>query len=135
MRPNRAQLYLRNKYTFLSTCICGTVALKSFNKNFSGELYFCSWSLTRSTLIPIFFLYSLERSLGSKLVSSCSSVCVSVRLSVWSACLFHLDWIFFHFFTGFFLLLGLVVFLITRNNALRFMKNFDLNIEIVLFLK
>ena len=40
LRPNRAQLFVRNKYTVFTG---GTVALRSVNKNFSGELQFCSY--------------------------------------------------------------------------------------------
>ena len=36
LSPNRAQLFLRNKYTVFS--MGGTVALRSVNKNISGEL-------------------------------------------------------------------------------------------------
>ena len=41
LSPNRAQLFLRNKYTVFT--MGGTVALRSLNKNFSGELQFCSY--------------------------------------------------------------------------------------------
>ena len=37
---NRAQLFLRNKYTFFT--MGGTVALRSVNKDFPGELQFYS---------------------------------------------------------------------------------------------
>ena len=40
LSPNRAQLFVRNKNT-VST-MGGTVALRSVNKKFSGELQFCS---------------------------------------------------------------------------------------------
>ena len=41
LSPNRAQLFVRNKYTVFT--MGGTVALRSVNKNFSGELQFCSY--------------------------------------------------------------------------------------------
>ena len=42
LSPNHGQLFLRNKYTVLT--MIGTVSLPSVNKNFSGELQFCSYS-------------------------------------------------------------------------------------------
>ena len=36
LSPNRAQLFVRNKYTVFT--MGGTVALRSVNKNFSGGL-------------------------------------------------------------------------------------------------
>ena len=41
LSPNRGQLFVRNKYTVLT--MGGTVALRSVNNNFSGELQFCSY--------------------------------------------------------------------------------------------
>ena len=41
LSPNRAQLFLRNKYTVFT--MGGTVALRSVNNIFSGELQFCSY--------------------------------------------------------------------------------------------
>ena len=41
LSPNRAQLFLRNKYTDFT--MGGTVALRSVNNKFSGELQFCSY--------------------------------------------------------------------------------------------
>ena len=41
LSPNRAQLFVRNKYTVFT--MGGTVALRSVNKNFSGELQFYSY--------------------------------------------------------------------------------------------
>ena len=38
LSPNRAQLFLRNKYRVKFT-MGGTVALRSVDKHFSGELY------------------------------------------------------------------------------------------------
>ena len=40
LSPNRAQLFVRYKYTVFT--MSGTVALRSVNKKFSGELQFCS---------------------------------------------------------------------------------------------
>ena len=40
LSPNRAQLFVRNKYTVFT--MGGTVALQSVNKIFFGELQFCS---------------------------------------------------------------------------------------------
>ena len=40
LSANRAQLFVRNKYTVLT--MGGTVALRSVNKKFSGELQICS---------------------------------------------------------------------------------------------
>ena len=42
LSPNREQLFVRNKYTVFT--MYGTVALRSVNKNFSGELQFCSYT-------------------------------------------------------------------------------------------
>ena len=47
---------------------------------------------------------------------------------------FDIDWVIFLYFTGFFLFLELVVYLITRNSVLKTKKNLDLNIENLLFL-
>ena len=44
---------------------------------------------------------------------------------------FHIDWILWRFLS----FLDLVDFSITRNSVLKIMKNFDLNIENVLFIK
>ena len=41
LSPNRAQLFLRNKYTFFT--VGGTVALRSVKKDFVGELQFFSY--------------------------------------------------------------------------------------------
>ena len=40
LSPNRAQIFLCNKYTVFT--MDGSVALRSVNKHFSGELQFCS---------------------------------------------------------------------------------------------
>ena len=48
LSPNRAQLFVRNKYTVFT--MGGTVALRSVNKNFSRELQFCRYNLTRLLL-------------------------------------------------------------------------------------
>ena len=42
LSPNRAQLFVRNKYTVFT--MGSIVALRSINKFFSGELQFCSYS-------------------------------------------------------------------------------------------
>ena len=39
LSSNRAQLFVRNKYAVFT--MGGTVALRSVNKNFSGELAVC----------------------------------------------------------------------------------------------
>ena len=49
LSPNRAQLFVRNKYTVFT--MGGTVALRSVNKNSTGELQFCSYLETSSQLI------------------------------------------------------------------------------------
>ena len=41
LSPNRAQLFLRDKYTVFT--MGGTVALRSVNKFFPGKLQFCSY--------------------------------------------------------------------------------------------
>ena len=43
LSPNSAQLFLRNKYTVFT--IGGNVALQYVNKQFFGELQFCSFAL------------------------------------------------------------------------------------------
>ena len=43
LSPNLVQLFLRNKYTVFT--IGGTVALRSDNKKFFGELQFCSYKI------------------------------------------------------------------------------------------
>ena len=70
--PNRAQLFLRNTYTVFTKG--GTVALRSVNKNFSGELQFCSYFPFGMSIAPIVFTkllkipISLLRSLGIHLI-------------------------------------------------------------------
>ena len=44
LSPNRVQLFVCNKYTVFT--MGGTAALRSVNKNFSGELQFCSYLIS-----------------------------------------------------------------------------------------
>ena len=43
LRPNRAQLFVRNKYTVFTMGGTVHVALRSVNKKISGELQICSY--------------------------------------------------------------------------------------------
>ena len=54
LSPNRAQLFVRNKYTGFT--MGGTVALWSVNKKFSGQLQFCSYLTMHSNC----FIYAQE---------------------------------------------------------------------------
>ena len=49
LSPNRAQLFVRKKYTVFT--MGGTVALRSVNKKFSGELQFCSYIMYGSQFL------------------------------------------------------------------------------------
>ena len=64
-------------------------------------------------------------------VKICTLITQHLRLCTWN---FHIDWITFLYFTGFFLFFGFSLFFITRNAVLKIMKNFDLKMENVLFL-
>ena len=81
---------------------------------------------------------------GHDFVLACSRKWVQIFLKICTLATCHLkmctwyfpiDWIIFLYFTArLFCVLRLVVFFTTRNSALRIMKNFDLNMENVLFL-
>ena len=56
LSPNRAQLFVRNKYTVFT--MGGTVTLRSVNKKFFGELQFCSYIHDYYGLIDFHMFYS-----------------------------------------------------------------------------